>query len=99
MPTRANDPIEKQIKAEKRLMDGYTLLLLKKAAKKENVSQDSLIWIITDVYSSGKVRSNGWVDVPEFVKDDGLVEEHDICAAYLSWRFTDKAKQILDKRK
>jgi hypothetical protein len=88
-----------EITKEKRLLDGETIKLLKKAAKKENVSADSMLWLLVDVFSSGKIKSRAFHDAPACVKNDGLIQEKDSGHLnFLAWELTEKAAKILAKR-
>jgi hypothetical protein len=90
----------KEIEQEKRLLEGETLKLLKKAAKKENVCPNSMLWLLTDVFSNGKIKSRAFYDAPAYVKDDGLIEERDSSHLnFLAWQLTEKGKKILSKIK
>ena len=87
-----------EIKKEMRLLDGDTLRLLKKAAKKNNVSPESLIWLLTDVFNSGKIKSHAFHDCPECVKNDGLIQaRRSELLNYTPWELTEKGKKILSK--
>jgi hypothetical protein len=90
----------KEIEQEKRLLDGETLKLLKKAAKQENVCVNSMLWLLVDVFSNGKIKSRAFYDAPAYVKDDGLIEERDSSHLnFLAWRLTEKGEKILAKIK
>ncbi len=93
---RASDNILTQIEAAKRELSGDTLRDLKKSAKRLNVTVDSLVWLLTPVYTSGHYRSNAYADCPRCVIDDGLaVERLGSTLAYTPWMMTDKAKAIV----
>lgn len=93
---KATDGINLQIAAMKRELPSQTLKGLRSAAKKLNVTVDSLIWLMTSVYSSGHSRSNSYSDCPECVIEDGLVVERlGSGFAYTPWMMTEKAKQIV----
>jgi hypothetical protein len=88
----------KEIELEKRQMSGETLKLFKKAARQENVSVNSLVWMLTDVFSNGVMRSRAHSDAPECVKLDGLIQEREQgMLSFIPWEWTEKAKNILAK--
>lgn len=88
--------IETDILQTKRLLTGDTLRDLRKAAKKMNVSEDSLIWLMSDVFESGHVRSRAYADCPKHVILDGLVDEGESgLLQYRPWRMTAKAHEIM----
>ncbi len=90
--------IETDIQQTKRQMTGDTLRSLRKAAKKMNVSEDSLIWLMSDVFVSGHVRSRAYADCPKHVILDGLVDEGESgLLAYRPWRLTAKARDIMGR--
>lgn len=92
---KATDGISLQIAAMKRELSSETLKGLRSAAKKLNVTVDSLIWLMTDVYSSGHSRSRAYSDCPKCVIEDGLVVERlGSGSAYTPWMMTEKAKEI-----
>jgi hypothetical protein len=95
---KATDRINLQIAAMKRQLSSETLKELRSAAKKLNVTVDSLIWLMTPVYSSGHSRSHAYSDCPEHVIEDGLVVERlGSGFAYTPWMMTEKAKEIVAK--
>jgi len=95
---KATDRIDQQVAATKRELSGDTLKELRRVAKKLNVSVDSLVWLLTPVFSSGHVRSAAYNDCPPCVVEDGLViERFGSSLAYVPWMMTDKAKEIVEK--
>ena len=99
LPSKTMKNEADEITKEKRLLDGETIRLLKKAAKKENVSTDSMLWLLVDVFSSGKIKSRAFHDAPACVKNDGLIQEKDSSHLnFLAWELTEKATKILAKR-
>jgi hypothetical protein len=96
MAIKPGDPISAQIKAIKKKLDAEGLKNLKAAAIKHNISEDSLIWMLVDVYASGHYRSNSYYDCPVCVVSDGLVEQDSRAGInYLGWKLTEKAKTVL----
>ena len=95
---KASDRIDEQIAAAKKELSRDTLMGLKQLSKKFNVSVDSLVWLLTSVYSSGHVRSNAYADCPHCVIEDSLVvERFGSSLAYVPWVMTEKAKAILEQ--
>lgn len=87
-----------EIENEKRLLDGETLKLLKKAAKKENICANSMLWLLVDVFSSGKIKSRAFHDAPAYVKNDGVIQERESGHLnFLAWELTEKGKKIIAK--
>lgn len=90
--------IETDIQHTKRLLTGETLRDLRKAAKRMNVTEDSLIWLMSDVFESGHVRSRAYADCPKHVILDGLVDEGESgLLEYRPWRLTAKAREIMER--
>ena len=89
---------ELQVIKQRRLMSANTLKDLQKAARKNNVTEGSLIWLLTPTFSNGAIRSHSFSDAPNFVISDGLVVERlDSGLSYTPWAFTTKAESILEK--
>lgn len=95
---KAEDPIEMQIAAVKRELSAKALADLKHCGRLLNVSSDSLVWLLTPVYSSGHLRSSAYADCPMCVVDDGLVTERiNSVLNYVPWMMTEKAIAIVEK--
>lgn len=91
--------IVKTIDDEIRLMSRTTRQDLKKAAKIHYVTEPSLVWLICDVFSDGHIKSRAYKDAPDFVIDDGLIQEQERGELfYTSWEYTEKAREILALR-
>jgi len=81
----------KQIKRE---LSGETLRTAKKAAKKENVCVDTLLWLLLDN------KSRAFCDAPECAKLDGVINvKIQDFFHYAPWELTEKGKDILAKTK
>ena len=92
--------IEEDIDLMLKYLSGDAIKDLKKAAKKYNVSQRTLIWILTDVYPNGHMRSNSFLDIPHYVIDEGIVvEKEGTSLRYIPWIFTGKGEEIINKTK
>ena len=96
MTPKATDPIMEQISGCKKQMSAESNSDAKKAARKHNVSVESLIWLIMDVYDSGHVRSAAYKDCPACVIEYGLVVQSlGLGLNYTPWMLTDKALGIM----
>lgn len=91
------DGIEKQIQAMFREISRGTKHEIEKLAKRENVSPESIIWLLVEQYSSGHLKSLAYHDAPRCVIHDGLiVESHSNETEYTCWTLTEKAWSILN---
>lgn len=78
----------------KRQLSGETLRIAKKAAKKENVCLDTLLWLILDN------KSRAFHHAPECAKLDGvIIPKNQDFFHYTPWELTEKGKNILTKTK